>query len=78
MRVIKQILLDAGHQRRREDALTSDNVLAALRPHFLSGDRTQRPRFDSGRTLVVQHEPCHTVRKVLRNRLGAARFLRKL
>jgi GTP 3',8-cyclase len=34
LRIIEQMPLDAGHQWRREAALTSDDVLAALRPHF--------------------------------------------
>ena len=34
LRVIEQMPLDAGHQWRREAALTADDVLAALRPHF--------------------------------------------
>jgi cyclic pyranopterin phosphate synthase len=34
LRVIEQMPLDAGHQWRREAALSADDVLAALRPHF--------------------------------------------
>ncbi len=34
LRVIEQMPLDAGHQWRREAALTADDVLAALRSHF--------------------------------------------
>jgi GTP 3',8-cyclase len=34
LRVIEQMPLDAGHEWRREAALTADDVLAALRPHF--------------------------------------------
>ncbi|MGH3635584.1 GTP 3',8-cyclase MoaA [Mycobacterium sp.] len=34
LRVIEQMPLDAGHQWRRGDVLTADDVLAALRPHF--------------------------------------------
>jgi cyclic pyranopterin phosphate synthase len=34
LRVIEQMPLDAGHHWRREAALTADDVLAALRPHF--------------------------------------------
>lgn len=34
LRIIEQMPLDAGHQWRREAALTADDVLAALRPHF--------------------------------------------
>ena len=34
LRVIEQMPLDAGHQWRREAALTADDVLAALRAHF--------------------------------------------
>lgn len=34
LRVIEQMPLDAGHQWRREAALTADDVLTALRPHF--------------------------------------------
>jgi GTP 3',8-cyclase len=34
LRVIEQMPLDAGHLWRREAALTADDVLAALRPHF--------------------------------------------
>lgn len=34
LRVIEQMPLDAGHRWRRESALTADEVLAALRPHF--------------------------------------------
>jgi cyclic pyranopterin phosphate synthase len=34
LRVIEQMPLDAGHQWRRGAALTADEVLAALRPHF--------------------------------------------
>ncbi|MGE2816481.1 GTP 3',8-cyclase MoaA [Mycobacterium heidelbergense] len=34
LRVIEQMPLDAGHQWSREAALTADDVLAALRPHF--------------------------------------------
>ena len=34
LRVIEQMPLDAGHQWRRDAALTADDVLAALRPHF--------------------------------------------
>jgi GTP 3',8-cyclase len=34
LRVIEQMPLDAGHQWRREAALTADDVVAALRPHF--------------------------------------------
>jgi GTP 3',8-cyclase len=34
LRVIEQMPLDAGHQWRRGAALTADDVLAALRPHF--------------------------------------------
>ena len=34
LRVIEQMPLDAGHQWRRDTALSADDVLAALRPHF--------------------------------------------
>jgi cyclic pyranopterin phosphate synthase len=34
LRVIEQMPLDAGHQWRRGSALSADEVLAALRPHF--------------------------------------------
>jgi GTP 3',8-cyclase len=34
LRVIEQMPLDAGHQWRRGAALSADDVLAALRPHF--------------------------------------------
>jgi cyclic pyranopterin phosphate synthase len=34
LRVIEQMPLDAGHHWNREAALTADDVLAALRPHF--------------------------------------------
>ncbi|SOX55914.1 GTP 3',8-cyclase MoaA [Mycobacterium ahvazicum] len=34
LRIIEQMPLDAGHEWRREAALTADDVLAALRPHF--------------------------------------------
>jgi cyclic pyranopterin phosphate synthase len=34
LRVIEQMPLDAGHQWRRGAALTADDVLATLRPHF--------------------------------------------
>jgi GTP 3',8-cyclase len=34
LRVIEQMPLDAGHSWSREAALTADDVLAALRPHF--------------------------------------------
>jgi GTP 3',8-cyclase len=34
LRVIEQMPLDAGHQWRRGAALTADDVLAVLRPHF--------------------------------------------
>jgi cyclic pyranopterin phosphate synthase len=34
LRVIEQMPLDAGHHWNREAALTGDDVLAALRPHF--------------------------------------------
>ncbi|OHV02042.1 GTP 3',8-cyclase MoaA [Mycobacterium talmoniae] len=34
LRVIEQMPLDAGHQWQRGAALTADDVLAALRPHF--------------------------------------------
>lgn len=34
LRVIEQMPLDAGHQWRRDAALTANDVLAALRPHF--------------------------------------------
>lgn len=34
LRVIEQMPLDAGHQWRREAALSADDVLAALRPQF--------------------------------------------
>jgi GTP 3',8-cyclase len=34
LRIIEQMPLDAGHQWRRGSALSADDVLAALRPHF--------------------------------------------
>ncbi|BDB44900.1 GTP 3',8-cyclase MoaA [Mycobacterium kiyosense] len=34
LRVIEQMPLDAGHRWRRQAALSADDVLAALRPHF--------------------------------------------
>lgn len=34
LRIIEQMPLDAGHRWRRDAALTADDVLAALRPHF--------------------------------------------
>ncbi len=34
LRVIEQMPLDAGHQWRRDAALSAEDVLAALRPHF--------------------------------------------
>jgi GTP 3',8-cyclase len=34
LRVIEQMPLDAGHRWSRDAALTADDVLAALRPHF--------------------------------------------
>jgi cyclic pyranopterin phosphate synthase len=34
LRVIEQMPLDAGHLWRRDAALSADDVLAALRPHF--------------------------------------------
>ena len=43
LRVIEQMPLDAGHQWRRDAALSADDVLAALRPHFrLRPDPTPR------------------------------------
>jgi GTP 3',8-cyclase len=43
LRVIEQMPLDAGHQWRRDAALSADDVLAALRPHFrLQPDPTPR------------------------------------
>lgn len=43
LRIIEQMPLDAGHQWRRDAALTADDVLAALRPHFrLRPDPTPR------------------------------------
>ncbi|MBY0388262.1 MAG: GTP 3',8-cyclase MoaA [Mycobacterium pseudokansasii] len=43
LRVIEQMPLDAGHQWRRAAALSADDVLAALRPHFrLRPDPTPR------------------------------------
>ena len=43
LRVIEQMPLDAGHQWRRDAALTADDVLAALRAHFrLRPDPTPR------------------------------------
>lgn len=43
LRVIEQMPLDAGHQWRRGAALSADDVLAALRPHFrLRTDPTPR------------------------------------
>jgi len=34
LRVIEEMPLDAGHEWRRDTALSADDVLAALRPHF--------------------------------------------
>ena len=34
LRVIEQMPLDAGHEWRRDAAVSADDVLAALRPHF--------------------------------------------
>ena len=43
LRVIEQMPLDAGHQWSRDAALSADDVLAALRPHFrLQPDPTPR------------------------------------
>ena len=43
LRVIEQMPLDAGHRWRRGAALSADDVLAALRPHFrLRPDPTPR------------------------------------
>ncbi|MCV7411301.1 cyclic pyranopterin phosphate synthase MoaA [Mycobacterium florentinum] len=43
LRIIEQMPLDAGHQWRRDAALTADDVLEALRPHFrLRPDPTPR------------------------------------
>lgn len=43
LRVIEQMPLDAGHRWRRDSALSADEVLAALRPHFrLRPDPTPR------------------------------------
>ena len=43
LRIIEQMPLDAGHQWRRDAALTADQVLAALRRHFmLEPDPTPR------------------------------------
>ncbi|MEE3063398.1 MAG: GTP 3',8-cyclase MoaA [Actinomycetota bacterium] len=43
LRIIEQMPLDAGHRWRRDAALTADDVLAALRPHFrLRPDPTPR------------------------------------
>ena len=43
LRVIEQMPLDAGHEWRRDSALSADDVLAALRPHFrLRPDPTPR------------------------------------
>jgi cyclic pyranopterin phosphate synthase len=43
LRVIEQMPLDAGHEWRRDAALSADDVLAALRPHFrLQPDPTPR------------------------------------
>ncbi|MBV8787820.1 MAG: GTP 3',8-cyclase MoaA [Mycobacterium sp.] len=43
LRVIEQMPLDAGHEWRRGAALSADDVLAALRPHFrLRPDPTPR------------------------------------
>ena len=43
LRVIEQMPLDAGHEWRRDTALSADDVLAALRPHFrLRPDPTPR------------------------------------
>ncbi len=51
LRVIEQMPLDAGHSWRRNIALSADDVLAALRPHFrLRPDPAPRvrPRPNSG------------------------------
>ena len=43
LRIIEQMPLDAGHQWQRGKALTADDVLAELRPHFtLRPDATPR------------------------------------
>jgi cyclic pyranopterin phosphate synthase len=43
LRVIEQMPLDAGHQWNRNSALTANDVMAALRPHFrLRPDPTPR------------------------------------
>ena len=43
LRVIEQMPLDAGHQWSRDAALSADDVLASLRPHFrLQPDPTPR------------------------------------
>ncbi|KAA1248949.1 GTP 3',8-cyclase MoaA [Mycobacterium simiae] len=43
LRVIEQMPLDAGHRWRRDAALSADDVLTALRPHFrLRPDPTPR------------------------------------
>lgn len=76
LRVIEQMPLDAGHQWRRGVALTADDVLAALRPHFrLRPDPAPavRPRPNSGWSTPARTRRAESSASSRRSRTRSAR-----
>lgn len=76
LRVIEQMPLDAGHQWRRDAALSAEDVLAALRPHFrLRPDPA--PRGSAPAELwLVDEGPGTPAGKVVSSRRSRTRFAR--
>ena len=75
LRVIEQMPLDAGHEWSRDAALSADDVLTALRPHFTAAAGPDAARFGAGRALAGRHGSGHPGGQVRRHRLGVARLL---
>ncbi len=78
LRVIEQMPLDAGHHWRRDAALSADDILAALRPHFRLRPDPDAPGFGSRRAVAGRQRPGYADGKDRRHRLGVARLLLQL
>ena len=75
LRVIEQMPLDAGHQWRRDAALSADDVLAGAAATLPAPAGSGTPWFGAGRAVAGRHRPEHAGRKVWGHRLGVACLL---
>ena len=75
LRIIEQMPLDAGHQWRREAAVTANQVLAQLRASVHAGTRSGAAGSGAGRVVADHRSRDRTHREGRGHRLGVAPLL---